>query len=379
MNTSLTEEEWSLTSRERCLLSLLLGEKLKAKDMDLLMSGADIDRENQNWLLMLSRVGYMQGWDLFPKEIIPRLKGIHRYAQVHNTMRIPWLMDKIRTLRHANIPVMLIKGLALRFYYSVGMPRVMGDYDIAVPEECFEKAMSLLQGLNYNASTNKYSYHGHIVENNWKLEIHRWIFKHNGERNTDIWERALYFNLYGQDVCVPCPEDMFIHQLDNRSRDMFSAIYDDRRINWLYDCRCILETFDNVLDMISISQRAKEFDVLYNTRRMMLLFADTFPDIISVKDVEKAIPATHDYEKWFRNYQYFRTLSVRIKTEHQDTLTPYYILKRVLLKYRLYKQSRKTLHFAYPGPNFRQFLLKDLGAENLAGLIRKYRTKFSIK
>ena len=376
MNTSLTEKEWTLTSRERCLLSLLLGEKLKAKDMDLLMSGADIDLENQNWLLMLSRVGYMQGWDLFPKEIIPRLKGIHRYAQVHNTIRIPWLMDKIHTLRHANIPVMLIKGLALRFYYSAGMPRVMGDYDIAVPEESYEMAMTVLQGTDdvYKGTPN--SYHGQVIGDGRRLEIHRWIFKHHGEKGTDIWERAVYFDLYGEKVCVPCPEDMFIHQMDNRCRDMFEDIFPNRKINWLYDCRRILDFSDMKMDVPSMVSRAKEFDVLYCMRRILLIFADTFPDIVDVGYIEKKIPLTPDYEMWLRKGHECQRISARLKINHSNTMTPVYVVKRAILKYRLYRHLQSS--GATSCHSFYQFVKEDLHIVSISDLFRKYRTRMHL-
>ena len=372
MNTSLTEEKWTLTSREKCLLSLLLGEKLEAKDMELIMSGADIDHENQNFLLMLSRVGYMQGWDLFPKEIIPRLKGIHKYAQIQNTIHVPWLMGKIRTLRRAGIPVMLIKGLALRFYYSVGMPRVMGDYDIAVPEESYEMAMTVLQGTDDVYKGTPYSHHGEVVSDGFKLEIHRWIFKHHGEKGTDIWERAVYFDLYGEKVCVPCPEDMFIHQMDNRCGDMFENIFPNRKVNWLYDCRCILDFSDMKLDIPSMILRAKEFDVLYNTRRMLLIFADTFPNIVDVGYIEKLIPLTPDYEMWLRNAHECQRISARIKISHSNTITPIYVAERAILKYLRYRVGATPYH------SFYEFVKKKLGIVSISDLFRKYRTRMHL-
>lgn len=86
--------------------------------MDILTDRYDIDYANMNYSLMLAVLGFRMGWDCFPHEIVPRLKGIHRYCQAKNVMGMPWLLEKIRVLRSSEIPVMLIKGLAMRYHYA---------------------------------------------------------------------------------------------------------------------------------------------------------------------------------------------------------------------------------------------------------------------
>ncbi len=370
MNTT-DKNNGFLTTREKCLLSLLLGKPLRQEDMEILLPEADIEQEGINFLFMLSRVGYMQGWELFPSAVVPRLKGIHRHAQVQNMIGVPWLMECIRILRRAGVPVMLIKGLALRFYYAPGIPRIMGDYDIAVPEDMYEQAMEVLQGNSNVSKGTTRPYHGEIVGDKKILEIHRWIFKHHGDEDTDLWSRAVRFGLYGEEVCVPCPEDMLIHQLDNRCRDMMIfADFPERRINWLYDCKRILETSGMKPDLSALAVRAREFNVTYSTRYMLLLFADTFPDLLSAAEVEQAFPSTPGYEKWFESGLACRR--IREKFAFQRAMTPAYILRMFRWKHAFYRHQR----YETPYRNFLEFLRKDLQINGPTDVFSKYRSRW---
>ena len=152
-----------LTEREKILIRLLFetmkkeGEALPDPDRpdmgipDLeerihsMTDHYDLDCPNMNYLLMLSVLGYRVDWKYFPSEIVPRLRGIHRFFQTRNVLGIPWLVERLQRLKEHEIPVMLIKGLALRYYHLPGVPRVMNDFDIAVPEDRFQEAMALLR------------------------------------------------------------------------------------------------------------------------------------------------------------------------------------------------------------------------------------------
>lgn len=98
-----------LTPGEQTLLDVLFGSEWTENAMHTLLDNFDIDHANQNYILMLSCLGYMKNWKYFPHEIIPRLKGVHRYYQVRNSMGIPWLVKQLRILSDAGIQIMLIK------------------------------------------------------------------------------------------------------------------------------------------------------------------------------------------------------------------------------------------------------------------------------
>ena len=127
-------EERLPTAREKRLIDLSFGEEATDQAVRALTDGLDLDTANQNFLLMLSCLGFRNGWQGFPPEMIPRLKGVHRYHQASISVGIPWLVRQIRALTDGGIPVMLLKGVAMRAYYAPERPRIMYDYDLAVPE-----------------------------------------------------------------------------------------------------------------------------------------------------------------------------------------------------------------------------------------------------
>ncbi|MBQ1355688.1 MAG: nucleotidyltransferase family protein, partial [Solobacterium sp.] len=172
-----------LNDKERVLMRLLFDRSEhpdKEKTIRDLTENMDIDTENMNYMLMLSILGFQTNWQGFPAAAIPRLKGIHRYCQAHNVMGMPWLLAKIHTLQEAGIPVMLLKGLAMRCCYSRNIPRIMYDYDIAVPRGRFGEAMNLLRTddtVYKNTTDWSDTIVGKCSGDNVELDVHQWIFK----------------------------------------------------------------------------------------------------------------------------------------------------------------------------------------------------------
>ncbi len=290
----------NLTHKEKILLSLLFNKNLTEKDVSTLINNLDIQKESGNYLLLLSFLGYSCDWKFFSKEMTSVLKGIYNFYQAKNLFKMSWLVEKIRSLRQANIPVMFLKGLALKYYYEIGYPRVMHDFDIAVPESNYNKAISILMNNNSKYNGQAVPYHGEIDGNGKILEVHRWIFKNNGDKGTDIWEKSINIDFYGTNVLVMSPEDMLIHQLDNRSKDIFLNAFLDRRINFIFDCNHILNFMEKV-DIKQIYSRSSNFSVLYSVKHMLSFISDFFPEKLDKNEIEKQFPYPKQYSLWIKN------------------------------------------------------------------------------
>lgn len=305
----------SLTYKEKLLVSLLINKNPTEKDISILTNKLDVAKETQSFLLLLSCLGYLCSWSFFPKELIPYLKGIHNFYKAKNIFKMSWLIEKIRILQQANIPVMLLKGLALKYYYEKDYPRIMNDFDIAVPEKDYKKAIKLLTDSNSKYEGQTVPYHCEIDGNGILLEVHRWIFKNHGDKCTDIWEKAVNIDFYGTKVCIMCPEDMLIHQLDNRSRDIFLDTFLDRRINFIFDCNHILN-FMEKLDIKQIYSRAEDFSVLYSVKLMLSFISDFFPDKIDKNEIEKQFPYPKQYNLWIKNNIRYNKMIVNYNSKY---------------------------------------------------------------
>lgn len=354
--------ETLLSDRERILLPLLFAapEKNKTREycktIEMLTDYLNIDQEQLSFLLMLAVLGERMNWESFPKEIIPRLKGIYRYYLVQNLAGMSWLLEKIHVLQTAGIQVMFIKGLAMRCCYAPGIARIMSDYDIAVPRNRFHEAMNLLSGNNTCgesqaiwADTITGSVNGKPVH----LDVHQWIFKNQGDADNGIWKRAIPVKVQDTTVLVPCPADMFIHQLHNQSGNCFRGEHSGNRMKWLFDCRHI-QLGDLVkggpcpLDPEEVRKRAVSFHATFSTRLMLKLYANCYGEEFSCL-AEKIQPMTKDYVHWLETnmeWHNFLKLYNCYGYESYGPVTPDRFrmgLKKSFLDYKVYRSEPSGL------------------------------------
>lgn len=361
------------TQKDKLLISLLFGKEITKQDIDTLTNNLDVYKENQSYILLLSYLGFRCNWKHFPEEIISKIKEVNSIHKLRSILNMSWLIEKIRILNRANIPVMLLKGLALKYYYAIGYTRMMNDFDIAVPESRYKEAIKLLMDNNsvYNGEVT--SYHGEIKCGIKRLDVHWWLFKNNGEKGTDIWERSIQIDFFGTKVYVMCPEDMFIHQLDNRSRDVFSGVYLKRRLNWVFDCRCILK-FMGDISIRRIYSRAEEFSVLYSVRHMLFIFSKCFPNIMNQKEIDQIFPYPKKYKLWLKINKKYNKIIVDYNSKYENnlngSLTPVRFFKGVsvyIVCYRLWCLEKNLSLFS-----FSKYCKEMLNVDSITDLWKKY-------
>ncbi len=366
---------YPLTQKERLLVTLLFNKKITKEDIDIL---ADYIKENTNYKLLLSYLDFQNKWELFSKEKSSQLKMIFDTFHKNNLFMIPWFIDKIKILNRSGIPVMFLKGLALKYYYAKGYPRNMSDFDIAVPEDKYDEAITLLRDKDSLYKNFTSSYHDEIKNNGRIVEVHRWIFKNNGEKKTDIWKRAVNIDFYGTKICVPCPQDMFIHQLDNRSRDFFKGIFLNRKINWLFDCRHIWN-FMSDKDKKSLQSRVKEFNVEYNIKFMLSVFCECFPELMDKQELEAMFPDSRKYQMWISlgmKYQ-SKFMEYEKKYNKKNSLTPLRIYDGFILHMSMYRLFRLERGCGIFNPGFFRYCKEALNINSVGDLWKKYGIRVS--
>lgn len=375
MNIANEEKQLEMTmlsSRESCLMHQLFGGKLTEADAHILFDGLDLDTANQNYLLLLACLGHREGWERFPAEMIPRLKGVHRYHQVHNAMGLPWFIRQLRKLTDAGIPIMLIKGIGLLAYYVPNMPRLMWDYDIAVPEEQFDKSLKLL--TDENAFRQEWPHSATIKGSRDEIDLHRWIFKTHGEKLSAIWKRAHAFSFHGIEVYVPAPEDMFVHLLDTQSRNYFRLEGTERRMQWLHDCRSVWECAGG-FDLDSIVSRAKEFHAKARVRMMLRIFMQCFPELIGKEEFDRVFPYTNEYEHLL--YYGGRYKAVRAKQLYegytkQKGMTPLHIWQCLRTEMAQYRYLKSELRKINSKASFISYLNMNYCIDGAAAFVRRF-------
>lgn len=369
----------NLTDREKILLSFLFSSSNTEEDINTLTCGLNIDKENENYILLLSCLGLKTDWQYFPKNIIANLEAIHKFRQAKNIFKINWLIEKIKILNQANISVMLLKGLALKYYYAKDYPRIMSDFDIAVPEEKYDKAIKLLVDDKSIYSGRSAAYHSEIESDGRRLEVHRWIFKNNGERNTDIWERSQQINFFGTKVYVMCPQDMFIHQLDNRCKDIFNGVFRNRRINWIFDCRNIYRFFDK-FDIQEMYSRAEQFCSLYSVRYMLPAFSEIFPDLIDKTEIETKFPYHQKYNLWLKRNIRFGNLFIQYTENYviKSNIGTVRLIDAILLNFSHYFVWRTEKFLSPFNFGFIKYCKENLNIDDIVEVWKKYISRLQI-
>ena len=369
----------NLTDREKILLSFLFSSSNTEEDINTLTCGLNIDKENENYILLLSCLGLKTDWQYFPKNIIANLEAIHKFRQAKNIFKINWLIEKIKILNQANISVMLLKGLALKYYYAKDYPRIMSDFDIAVPEEKYDKAIKLLVDDKSIYSGRSAAYHSEIESDGRRLEVHRWIFKNNGEKNTDIWERSQQINFFGTKVYVMCPQDMFIHQLDNRCKDIFNGVFRNRRINWIFDCRNIYRFFDK-FDIQEMYSRAEQFCSLYSVRYMLPALSEIFPDLIDKTEIETKFPYPQKYNLWLKRNIRFGNLFIQYTENYviKSNIGTVRLIDAILLNFSHYFVWRTEKFLSPFNFGFIKYCKENLNIDDIVEVWKKYISRLQI-
>ena len=293
-----------INKKEKELLRLLFLERVcsESEDIAFLLKGADFDNERFEYLLMLAVLGKKQDWRYFPNEIKPRLEGIYKSVRLRNIYGVPWLKEKLLLLNKHAVPLMLLKGMAMRAYYAPETPRQMSDYDFAVPEERFKEAKDILMESDSTLQPGPVSQHAlHIEKQGKVIDLHQWIFKTHGGVSAGLWENSIEIAFLGAGVRVLNPVDIFIHIVDCKTRDLIKNIQSDRKLKWLFDTRCIIKKagYEN-WDWSKVADRAKELGSYNYVVYLMPYFSEVFPDTLSEADMRYFFPQDEEYQDWYK-------------------------------------------------------------------------------
>ena len=335
-------------NREQILLRALVLDDLTGENLSELFRDLDFQRERMEYPLLLSVLGQRTGWRSFPEDVTARLEGVNKAARLRNIHAVPWLIEKIRLLSEHEIPVLLLKGIAMRSYYAPELPRQMSDFDLAVPEDKFEEAKQLLADSEHLSELPPESLHAvHIKSDNGVIDLHHWIFKTKGGSSAGIWKRAVPSDRFGVRAFVPDSEDMFIHLLDSRVRDEIRTVSPERRVKWLLDAALVLRS-PGTWDWSSVAERSKELGSLMYLEDALPVFSGVFPELLSQSELENYFPQDDAFLEWKErterykavNRDYFRN------TRSMNRYTPEKILR--MLKY--YRSAYRD----YYGPELKE-------------------------
>lgn len=183
MNTNLYDVIFPL------LRSALWGEKIFP-----IACKADVDWEAVNQELKEQTIHYL------PLDILSQVDPANflQYLQLGGIALQNWytLMQEQQDLymlfQKENIPFVVLKGSAADYYYPNPYYRCMGDIDIIVKPEDFDRAAQCMEGNGYEIYDCDNKRHNEYVHNNVMIELHR-RFSFLKDSETDLWmDQTIY-------------------------------------------------------------------------------------------------------------------------------------------------------------------------------------------
>lgn len=179
----------------------------------------------------------------------PRLAGLQRMLWTKARMALREVQPPLAMIAEAAIPVMLLKGAArLAVNPADQKSRISHDTDIRVPPAHFGKALGILTGHRWQASTGESAlclnarlattravnlFYGHFGD----IDLHQWGYGPQAAlaaAEADLWQQAQARRFFDVPVLVPSPEHRIALALSSSSLDAHA------HSDWLVDCARVL-------------------------------------------------------------------------------------------------------------------------------------------
>ncbi len=124
------------------------------------------------------------------KQLQLTAKNIQRFHLIMSEQQ-----KMLSVLEAADISAVILKGVSAAIYYTVPEYRCMGDIDIIVQPDDFEKAYTTLKDKGYQTKESPDNYHRHIKFKSPKgipIELHNYFSTSSNKKQNDILDNFVY-------------------------------------------------------------------------------------------------------------------------------------------------------------------------------------------
>lgn len=138
-------------------------------------------------------------------DVLNRMKSKSMQTIFNNSRLIAFQKELMSKFEEASVPVCVLKGTSLMINYPQMMCRALGDIDLYVKPDSFERANNVLLELDFKYENTTTQYHKSYVKNGVEVELHNAVAGLPGGKSghnlvflENIYERGLVGQLeYG--------------------------------------------------------------------------------------------------------------------------------------------------------------------------------------
>jgi len=168
-----------------------------------------------------------------------------QFYRFQNIKLIPHYKKICQKLEKEGIKFLIFKGGAMK-HLRPDLPRVMGDIDILIPENQFDKAEKAIETLDYDIAKDIHSLDIHPKNSkDGIMDIHQYIILNSHKEKAflpDLFRRATVQKVFGIDTLVPSNEDMVFISLVNMMRNLTNKTSSNGVPYNLFDCKFLIES-----------------------------------------------------------------------------------------------------------------------------------------
>jgi len=251
-----------------------------------LLSGTDVVRAWKHWKSMVPDIDRLDGqsYQLFPlayrnlerygikDEATDKLKSVYAYHWAKNRVALQQLNAIIDGFNSLGIKNLILKGGALiPLYYGDVGTRVMGDLDILVPMQDFQKAADFLRSMNWIPRKKPQRFDPRFFYSitfnaskgaairKFEVDLHCHVLFEACDSDADalFWEGSLPFVFQGVNSRVLCPTDQLLHACVHGIKKEWS----DPNYKWIPDAMMIFRHDGEKIDWERLVMLATKFGV----------------------------------------------------------------------------------------------------------------------
>jgi hypothetical protein len=209
MEAEFLKEQLNFRKQDIDLLRLMVADDIKAEDVMELLSEYKIHDEHLAINFMLSSL-VCRCTDI-NHPFLPKFKGVMKYFQYGNVHLLQGFRKIGKELNRREIPILMIKGLALRYLYQK-YPRHMYDIDFSVPRNRWEEAIRAAENLGAEITFRGLHSVDMCFGDSMKVDIHSIVIKEDSSADDKIWKFARKVKAFSVDAFIPTPEDLILVQ-----------------------------------------------------------------------------------------------------------------------------------------------------------------------
>ena len=286
-----------LEARDARLLQLLFSSQVSSDEKANFFKSLRIEKESMEFNLMLAHLCHRHGYQGIPSGVEPLIRGAARFYLFKNAALFSSFRPLGQSLNAAGIPMLLLKGAAVKAAYDTASCRCLTDIDFAVPKQLLQDAIKLAKQQDYRVFNETH----HSIDmkqpglHRGSIDIHYRLFKtcHGGCIEDELADGAKQIHAFGVDAWVSSPERLLFQLLENAFFNLCMTSENRRHFKWIYDCGMVLSSAP-AFDWARVVKAAEKHHLDGAIRSMLLILTDYFPQHVPKSLFHQPINPTMD-------------------------------------------------------------------------------------